>query len=461
MFRDYKPLSTSSKYTTVYRKVNVVKSLPKIKPFTTMEESPFVRKEEKFGKFTAESIKMVNSNLVVSGSGAVQPVAPFTVSNPSRLVFDFKNAGVKNPDMIKTFENTYEKDSMKLGIFEEKDLRAVVTTQSPDIYNLIVSSDLKSFIIAPNGKADISLMGWAKTGAVEGVTVRQIDSYTTEVMINTNNVRNIFSAKRASNKLMLSFYNLNPVSGNIIKNLNSTPQFSGINLDTSDKKVLNFVIPVKKGISSDVGVSEDGKTFRIILRDTVFPSVDVVISPNAKIVLDAGHGGADVGATYGGIFEKDITLDMTKKVAELLKKEGVKVVLTRSDDSTQSLQDRVVIGNGQAPDAFVSIHVNASEKSDIIGLETHWYHDRSLKLAEIVHVNFSASVASPDRGLFKSKFYVINHTTMPAVLLETGFISNEQERHQLISESRQNETAQAIANGIIMFLASKYDQGKR
>ena len=102
---------------------------------------------------------------------------------------------------------------------------------------------------------------------------------------------------------------------------------------------------------------------------------------------------------------------------------------------------------------FVSVHVNSAVSTDPNGIETHWYHDNSKPLAEIVHKHIMKEFPnSNDRGLFKSKFYVINHTTVPAILCEIGFLSNDKERNELITDSRKQKTAKAIAEGIIEYL---------
>ncbi len=122
--------------------------------------------------------------------------------------------------------------------------------------------------------------------------------------------------------------------------------------------------------------------------------------------------------------------------------------MTRTDDTYVSLQDRVDFSEIFNPDIFVSIHVNSSNSETPSGLETHYYKDNSLTLAKYLHASMINNINSKDRGLFKSKFYVINHTTAPAVLVEIGFISNPNERAQLVTESRKNATAKAIAEGI-------------
>ena len=172
-----------------------------------------------------------------------------------------------------------------------------------------------------------------------------------------------------------------------------------------------------------------------------------------KVVLDAGHGGSDYGAIREGINEKDITLEITQRVDAILRSKGYKTALVRSDDTYVSLEDRVDFSEKEEPEIFVSIHVNSAVSNDPNGIETHWYHDYSKGLAEVIHKHMTKQLpSSKDRGLFKSKFYVINHTTVPAVLCEVGFLSNDTERKELTTDSRKQKTAKAIAEGIIEYL---------
>ena len=122
--------------------------------------------------------------------------------------------------------------------------------------------------------------------------------------------------------------------------------------------------------------------------------------------------------------------------------------MTREIDETVSLQERVEISENICPDIFVSIHVNSSNSESPNGLETHYYKDNSLQLAKTLHASLLNHITANNRGLFKSKFYVINHTTAPAILVEIGFLSNPSERAQLVTESRKQATAKAIAEGI-------------
>jgi N-acetylmuramoyl-L-alanine amidase len=198
----------------------------------------------------------------------------------------------------------------------------------------------------------------------------------------------------------------------------------------------------------------DSKVIKVKIQDAktqpAVPAKKPAVS-GKTVVIDPGHGGNDYGAIRNNVNEKDINLDISKRVREILKKQGYSVYMTRENDIFVSLDDRVVFAQKRAPDIFVSIHVNSSVKPEITGIETHYYHQESYTLAQKVHASLASSIKSPNRGLFKSKFYVINHTTMPAILVEIGFISNDAERAALTSPARKEATAKAIAEGVINY----------
>ena len=100
----------------------------------------------------------------------------------------------------------------------------------------------------------------------------------------------------------------------------------------------------------------------------------------------------------------------------------------------------------------MSIHVNSSVSPEGHGIETHYYTPASYDFAQIVHKQLANSIDAKDRGLFKSKFYVINNDIAPSILVETGFISNPEERASLLTDKRKQKTAEAIAEGIIKYI---------
>ena len=215
---------------------------------------------------------------------------------------------------------------------------------------------------------------------------------------------------------------------------------------------------LKENADVDVYTREDGRQLyvRIKTKQPIITNKPITRYGNTKtnglIIIDPGHGGIDGGAVKAGINEKDINLEVSKMIAQILNKKGYKVDLTRWDDKTMSLEERVEYSDKNKADIFVSIHVNSSVSSDPNGIETHWWTDDGFKLAEVVHEEFTKRVKAEDRGLIKSKFYVINHTKAKSILVEIGFISNDNERNELITQSRKQKTAEGIAEGIIKYI---------
>lgn len=174
-----------------------------------------------------------------------------------------------------------------------------------------------------------------------------------------------------------------------------------------------------------------------------------------SVVLDAGHGGSDPGAQRGDIQEKEITLAITNRLKRYLESRGIKVRMTRSDDTFVSLEDRVRICRESHPDAFVSIHINSLETDrDIKGIETYYQTEPSRALADKIHVKLVDGLKVPDRSVRKARFYVVNHSEQPAVLAEVGFISNKDERDKLISSDYQDKIAESVGQGVILFLTN-------
>jgi N-acetylmuramoyl-L-alanine amidase len=180
------------------------------------------------------------------------------------------------------------------------------------------------------------------------------------------------------------------------------------------------------------------------------------IPRDTLIVLDAGHGGTDPGAQRGEVQEKEITMEIIDKLKRVLEAKGARVVLTRSDDTFVSLEDRVRITNNTDPTLFLSVHINAMESaSDIHGIETYYQTEQSRLLADAVHECLISGLAAPDRSVRKARFYVIKNTPVPAILAEVGFISNHDERDKLISSDYQMKIAEALEHGVILYLDRK------
>ena len=179
---------------------------------------------------------------------------------------------------------------------------------------------------------------------------------------------------------------------------------------------------------------------------------------NFSVVIDPGHGGSDPGAIgIGGIKETDVVLEVSKIVKKLLSDKGVKVVLTRKNEIDLDLPPRVSFANNTDADIFVSIHANASrgKRRDINGLETFYFRGgRGRLLAKKIQKQIlRVSPGSPDRGVKQGRFYVIKNTSMPAVLVEIGFLTGRLDARRLDKAAHRKRLAYAIAKGILEYLS--------
>ncbi len=180
--------------------------------------------------------------------------------------------------------------------------------------------------------------------------------------------------------------------------------------------------------------------------------------PGTTIVLDAGHGGSDPGAQRGSVKEKELTLAIVQQLDKILREQGINTILTRSSDTSVSLSERVDITNQARPNAFLSVHINAMESSTHIhGIETYYQTPFSQNLAEHIHEALVSDLKAPNRNIRKARFYVVNRTTVPAVLAEVGFISNKDEREKLSDVEYQKQIATALARGLIVYLKGSSD----
>lgn len=227
--------------------------------------------------------------------------------------------------------------------------------------------------------------------------------------------------------------------------------------------------------------------------------------PGGKVVvLDPGHGGAETGAIGpSGLQEKDVTLDIARRLEALLERDGVTVVLTRDDDRLVPRDDRTAVANHNKAELFVSIHLNASRGAKAVGAETYFlssdatddeartlaalenkaydegagagaasggamdrglelilwdlaqnrYLAESARLAESVQKEMNALVGTRDRGVRQAPFTVLMGATMPAILVEVGFISNPEEETRMRDDAYKDRIAQALARAIAGFRA--------
>jgi N-acetylmuramoyl-L-alanine amidase len=171
------------------------------------------------------------------------------------------------------------------------------------------------------------------------------------------------------------------------------------------------------------------------------------------IVLDAGHGGPDMGATgRQGTREKNINLDVTFRLKDLLEEAGARVVLTRNDDIFISLYERSFVANTLNAEMFISVHTNFHPKSEVKGIEVYYYPGKdegSSLLAKTVDTKMVESTGLNNLGVKTNDFVVIRETHMPSILVELGFLSNYEEENTIATASFREKAATGIFQGII------------
>lgn len=178
------------------------------------------------------------------------------------------------------------------------------------------------------------------------------------------------------------------------------------------------------------------------------------------VMLDPGHGGEDDGCVREGISEKDINFQIAMMAKERLEARGYQVRMTRDDDTALSLEQRAQIANDAGADIFVSIHQNSSDYPEVEGVEAFYSAqnegENSERLTRLVHKYILESTGAVRRELLTGEeLYVVRECTMPACLVETGFLSNDAERGRLIDPGYQGQIADGIVSGIDLYFFPK------
>ncbi|MBI1871125.1 MAG: N-acetylmuramoyl-L-alanine amidase [Chlamydiae bacterium] len=190
------------------------------------------------------------------------------------------------------------------------------------------------------------------------------------------------------------------------------------------------------------------------------------------VLLDPGHGGPDIGAQgKGGLNEKDINLDIAKKVREKLQNEGIKVLMTRNNnDEFITLWGRTNLSQKLGPHLFISIHTNAARRKNVSGCEIFYFAEanpklngpqyrqnraKSYHLARLVQKNLFKTLHNQSRGVKSARFFVLRNARTPAILIEVGFITHPKEAQNLNHSHYRNKIATAIVQSVLDFKAKK------
>ncbi|MGQ9825062.1 MAG: N-acetylmuramoyl-L-alanine amidase [Desulfotomaculales bacterium] len=258
-----------------------------------------------------------------------------------------------------------------------------------------------------------------------------------------------------------------------------TPQIKSVRVGffSRNPDVTRVVCDLKQPATYQAELSADKKTLTVILPGSSGPAGKKPALSEATIVIDPGHGGRDVGAIGPtGFQEKTANLNVALKVAELLRQKGARVILTRSGDTEPSLEERTGLANRERAHLFVSIHMNAFTDPGIGGTTTYYLSSEgveravqdkkaprqqeesrrleSSKLASCVQSALVKSLGLESKGVREANFAVLRTSQMPAILIETAFISNPDEEKMMKTARFAENAARGIVEGVAAYLAA-------
>ncbi|GMK42826.1 hypothetical protein PCCS19_58860 [Paenibacillus sp. CCS19] len=304
-----------------------------------------------------------------------------------------------------------------------------------------------------NNNTNPNVQGTLKSVQFDGLTSVMIDYDGT---ITPNKAFTLTSPDRIVLDLPNSAFASTFIPGQVV--VDSHPTLTKIRyaVGPDSPTTLRVVLDLKTASSYNVS-QQDGRIQIDVLDPAVVPpETTTPTTPGTgsgdkvyKVVIDAGHGGKDPGAkTAAGLYEKTFNLSIVLKVKELLDKEKrMQVTYTRTDDTYPTLQDRVDIANKLKADAFISIHAN-SFTATTNGTETYYNRADSKPFAQIMHKYLVKATGLKDNGVRFGDFKVIRETTMPAILLESGYLTNATDAKALFDSAVQSRIAAAIVSGL-------------
>jgi N-acetylmuramoyl-L-alanine amidase len=414
------------------------------------------------GNIKLSDIALEEGNLRVVGEGSIIP-RTILLDNPQRLVVDLIGAELKSPSLAKRFTNGEE--DIKVSQFDESIVRIVFTGKKSHSRDVRISTNERQLLVLGEDSKPPQDEQQSSIGKLIAFNVLKSSPEETVFVLESKNELNYkFLKLHNPERLVVDLIDVNFDESLAAEVIPETPHVKSarFGLATLGRPVTRIVFDLKTaGLLEEFKESPDKKILHIRMQglspDKSKTAADLSTtaqkSAGERVVLDAGHGGYDHGAIYGGHNEKDINLQIATRVQEYLKTAGIDAYMTRGEDRFVSLAERVELSNSIAPKIFVSMHANALVTNpDMHGLQTYYYSGGGLKLAGYLHKQLLKDVGMPDQRIRKANFWVCKYTEAPSILLELGFMTNSDERNKLTRDSYQAELAKAIARGIIEYL---------
>lgn len=244
-------------------------------------------------------------------------------------------------------------------------------------------------------------------------------------------------------------------------NIKSSSKVQGKDV-TYDKNENRIILKFKKKFKENNYIyldNENKKKIIVLLSKQEKPY-------NHVAVLDPGHGGVDKGTNLKNIYEKDLTYKIANYAEKELIFRGCKIIKTRYEDKWIDLKEIGNITNNANAEAFVSVHINSNKESKYNGITTYYYYnakgeqkDERIALANTMQKELLKSDNWYDRGIIRNNLAVLRYSNIPGVLLECGFLSNDEDKDKLSKEEVLKNLGNNISKGLLNYLNSDKNKG--
>lgn len=403
--------------------------------------------------------------LTVKADGLLGDFSMLESSNKKICAFDVSRAKL-DIDYEYSFDDKYIKKASFMPVKNNgrNFVRVIVELNDETAYNAYMTDGGKSFVVAAgenirtnenqNGSSSgsDSIISSDYDGNVKVLSLGQNINWQKDTLVlkkaesfNINGVShedNYSKRKYAvslgcdlSDYISSGRYNIGTEAVDYVEVVNGT---GGTSIIFSEKKILAY----------DVSADEKFIYIKHISPKKKYPKI---------VIVDAGHGDGDPGASANGLVEKDLTLDIARRIVNLIEKDGsVKAYAIRLDDTFYTRPERSEIAN-ESGDLFVSIHMNSFDAARANGTEVWFYphsNDNSIgftskAFADILQKNLTAALGSTDRGVKSYDYDVLTMTNIPAALCEVGFITNPDEAGKLKTDSYKDAAAEAVYKSVL------------
>lgn len=361
--------------------------------------------------------------------------AEYTVkklTNPARAVIDFDNATLEAPiEVLKGNHKWF--NQVRVSQFNLKTVRVVVDLSNDNSLFKVSRSRRDPKLLEVRTVQYVREIKLESTPVADKLVVTGSDELDAEI---------VKLSKSSRLFVNLDFFRF-PAQLKT-PSLQSDTQLKGIRLLTLSPTMARIEIEYKYFVGYEIDYSPDARQLTLSLLKS--PLV------NRTLVIDAGHGGEDMGATgKQGTREKLINLDVTMRLRERLQEAGANVLLTRDGDYFIGLYERAHLANRSNGDLFVSIHSNFHPNSEVQGLEVYHYKNLSASgvLARKIEARMAQYMSIPSLGVKVNDFVVIRETIMPSVLVELGYLSNTREEKIMNTVAFKDSAASGIFRGIV------------